>query len=195
MSKKHLFTRHSSLVTRHPILIDIDNTLWDFGTIFYIKIKSKGYNVPPPHTWDWHFAKGIIADDEFCKIIREVHEDQINYKPFDYAREFLENLKNAGYTIIINSHRDKDLYSITRNWLEKHNLIFDDLVLIEDKRQLFKDVKFIVDDSPAILEHAVNIGVPATGLLFSWNRHLSNKVKLCNTLKQCEEFILGEVSK
>jgi hypothetical protein len=195
MSKKPLLTRHSSHVARHLILVDIDNTLWDFGAIFYVKIKSKGYNVPPPHAWDWHFAKGIIPDDEFYKIVREVHEDQINYSPFDYAREFLKNLKDAGYTVVINSHRDKDLYSITRNWLEKHNLVFDDLILIEDKRKLFKDAKFVVDDSPAILDHAVNKGVPATGLLFSWNRHLSGKVNLYNTLKQCEEFILGEVNK
>lgn len=172
------------------ILVDIDNTLWDFGTAFYIKIKSKGYNVQPPHSWSWDFAKGIVPTDEFYKIIREVHQDQINYKPFNYAKEFLENLKNAGYTVIINSHRDKDLYSITRNWLEKHNLIFDDLVLIEDKRELFKNAKFVVDDSPTVLEYAVNQGIPATGLLFSWNKHLLDRVKLHNTLKQCEEFIL-----
>jgi hypothetical protein len=64
------------------------------------------------------------------------------------------------------------------------------LVLTEDKRKLFKDAKFVVDDSPAVLEHAVNQGINATGLIFSWNRHLLNKVRLHNTLKQCEEFIL-----
>lgn len=66
------------------------------------------------------------------------------------------------------------------------------MILTEDKRKLFNNVKFIVDDSPIILECAVNQGIPATGLLFSWNKHLLDKVNLHNTLKQCEEFILRE---
>ncbi|MBX0312875.1 MAG: hypothetical protein JHC31_14120 [Sulfurihydrogenibium sp.] len=173
------------------VFVDIDNTLWDFGTVFYTKLRLKGYNVPPPHRWDWHFAKGIVPDGEFYQVVREVHNDQINYSPFPYAREFLKNLKEAGYTVIINSHRDRELYRDTRNWLEKHGLIFDDLILTNDKRIHFKNAKFIVDDAPSILEYAVSREIPATGLLFSWNKHLLGKVKLYNTLKQCEEFILG----
>jgi hypothetical protein len=95
-----------------------------------------------------------------------------------------------GYTIVVESNRDQELYFSTYKWLEKHNLIFDDLILSDDKRKLFnKNTELVVDDSPIVLEYALTQGIPATGLLFNWNKHLLDKVKLHKTLKQCSKFI------
>jgi hypothetical protein len=172
------------------VFVDIDDTLWDFGTPFYIKLYTKGYNVLPPRLWEWHFAKGIVPIDEFYKITREVQEEQISYEPYAYAQEFLKNLKDMGYTIVVESNRSPKLYFSTYKWLEKHNLIFDDLILSDDKRKLFnKNTELIVDDSPIVLEYALKQGIPATGLLFNWNKHLIDKIKLHKTLKHCSKYI------
>jgi len=56
------------------VFVDIDDTLWDFGTPLYVKLYTKGYNVLPPRLWKWYFAKGIVLIDEFYKITREVQE-------------------------------------------------------------------------------------------------------------------------
>ena len=43
-----------------------------------ITISFSSVDVLPPKLWEWHFAKGIVPNDEFYKTVREVHEEQIN---------------------------------------------------------------------------------------------------------------------
>ncbi|OSS41633.1 hypothetical protein DESAMIL20_1186 [Desulfurella amilsii] len=172
------------------VFIDIGNTLWNFGAPLYVKLYSKGYNILPSRLWDCYFTKGFVPDDEFYNAINEVHEEQNNYKPYAYVKEFLKNLKDMGYTIIATSNKSHELYFSTYKWLEKNNIIFDDLILSDDKRKLFnKNTEFVVDDSPIVLEHALKLGIPATGLLFNWNKYLMDKITLHKTLKHCSQFI------
>jgi hypothetical protein len=96
----------------------------------------------------------------------------------------------VGYTIVVELNRDQELYFSTYKWLEKHNLIFDDLILSDDKRKLFnKNTELVVDDSPIVLEYALAQRIPTTGLLFNWNKHLLDKIKLHKTLKHCSKYI------
>jgi hypothetical protein len=53
----------------------------------------------------------------------------------------------------------------------------------------------VVDDSPHVLEKAVNKGVMATGLLFPWNRdYADNGFLLFNSLNKILEHILSRDS-
>jgi len=50
--------------------------------------------------------------------------------------------------------------------------------------------QFIVaDTSPIVLEYGLEQRIPATGLLFNWNKHLLDRIKLHKTLKHCSKFI------
>ena len=99
---------------------------------------------------------------------------------------------NGLYHITIASHRSSDYRKQTEIWLEKHGLVYDELHLSYRKTQLFTDsINVVVDDSPQILEEAVNKGLMAMGLLFPWNRdYADNGFLLFNNLNEILEHIL-----
>ena len=77
------------------IIVDIDNTLWDFATPLWKKIEHFG--VPRPSEWHWDFWKEYFSIEQFLDYIDEVHEEQdANTLPFPEAAEFLSGLKKSG---------------------------------------------------------------------------------------------------
>ncbi len=153
------------------ILVDIDNTLWDFATVLYEKLRQLNHAVPPPEDWHcWDFWKGYMDASEFYRVVNEIHSRQEEFGIYPDAPEFLRNLKEFGYHITIASHRSEDNMVPTLKWLNRHNLVFDDLHLSYDKTILFPRCLAVVDDSPHVLSKAVEKNLVATGLEFPWNR-------------------------
>jgi hypothetical protein len=71
--------------------------------------------------------------------------------------------------IIVASHREKGTLSATLSWLNANNLVLDEIHLSNDKTILFDDCQGVIDDSPLILEKAVQSGIIGTGLRMPWN--------------------------
>ena len=154
------------------IIIDIDDTLWDFISVFYKRMEKAYPDVVLPANWRdllfWlrHASPETLPDA--INIMRGIHmEDQ--FSPFPEARYFLTSLKDRGFRIIIASHRDKEAADATTRWLMQNNLIFDDLHLSKDKTVLFHDCWAVVDDSPIILGKAKKAGIIGVGLKTLWN--------------------------
>jgi hypothetical protein len=80
----------------------------------------------------------------------------------------------------------------TERWLDKHGLVHDELHLSFNKTSLFNELTaVVVDDSPDVLEKALENGALATGLLFPWNRAYSgNGFRLYSNLDEILEGIL-----
>jgi hypothetical protein len=116
-----------------------------------------------------------------------------NHLPYPEAKDFLINIKENGYHITIASHRSPDYRKQTEKWLGKHGLVYDELHLSFQKTQLFTEsTDVVVDDSPKVLEKAVENGVMALGLLFPWNReYADNGFMLFNNLNEILEHILN----
>ncbi|WP_028841990.1 5' nucleotidase, NT5C type [Thermodesulfovibrio yellowstonii] len=170
------------------ILVDIDNTLWDFASVFYKELRKLNPAVPPPDNWHcWDFWKEYLEARDFYRAVNEIHSRQEEFGIYPDAPEFLQGLKELGYNIIIASHRSSDNRIATVNWLDKHNLTFDDLHLSYDKTILFSHCIAVVDDSPHILSKAYEKGITATGLEFAWNR--GNGFVLHRNLFQVLEFL------
>ncbi len=151
------------------IIVDIDNTLWDFATPLWKKIEH--YGVPRPSEWHWDFWKDFFTFEQLLRYIDEVHEEQdANTLPFPDASDFLSGLKKGGCYITIASHRNPDNRGITEKWLTVHGLTFDDLYVGSDKTILFDDHHVIVDDSAELLDKAAAKGLITAGLRYSWNR-------------------------
>ena len=114
--------------------------------------------------------------------------------PYPEAKDFLINLKDNGYHITIASHRSPDYRKQTEKWLEKHGLVYDELHLSFHKTQLFTEsTAVVVDDSPKVLEKAVENGVLAMGLLFPWNReYADNGFMLFSNLNEILSHILDK---
>jgi hypothetical protein len=152
------------------IIVDIDNTLWDFATVLYQRMNATNPSVPPPQ--DWHvfdFFKAYISTRTFLRIIKTIHADQDQFLPFRDAQSFLASLRSLGFHIVIASHREKETRGVTVRWLTRNNLVFDELHLSNDKTVLFDDCVAVIDDSPFVLQKAADAGIIATGLKMAWN--------------------------
>ncbi|MCX8022699.1 MAG: hypothetical protein N2745_08010 [Syntrophorhabdaceae bacterium] len=169
-------------------LIDIDNTLWDFASMLYEKLKERNSFVLSPDMWtDWFFWRDFMSDEDFYAAIRGVHLEQDKYGVYPDARDFLRFLKGLNYHIIIASHRDRDTRGPTERWLDKHGLIYDELHLSYDKTVLFDKCSLIIDDSPFVLEKAKEKNIAAFGINHPWNR--GNGFILFDSLSEIKGFI------
>lgn len=160
------------------VAVDIDNTLWDFAAVLWVKLKDAIPDLPPPSVWhSWDFWKTYMAENEFYRAVKEIHttQDRVG-APYPEAKAFLTRLKATGHHVIVASHRDEEAREVTRRWFAIHSLPYDDLHLSWDKTVLFKEVGAVVDDSPPVLEAALRQGIKATGLECPWNKALTGLV-------------------
>jgi len=180
-------------------IIDIDNTLWHFCDALYEELRKINKDFPTPDSWThWDLWEGYCTEDDFYNAVNVVHLNQHsdNYLPYPEAKDFLLSLRENGYHITIASHRSPDYRIQTEKWLGKHGLVYDELHLSFHKTQLFTEsIGVVVDDSPLVLERAVEKGLMATGLLFPWNReYADNGFMLFDNLKKILSHILNELS-
>jgi hypothetical protein len=153
------------------IIVDIDNTLWDFASVLHERMKR--INPDVVSRLEWHlfdFWKSYVTPKEFYAVIKSIHMDQEQFLPYPDAREFLSSLKELDLHIIIASHREKGTRGVTTTWLNQNNLVFDELHLSNDKTVLFNNCWAVVDDSQFTLEKAAKVGIIVTGLKMPWNK-------------------------
>jgi hypothetical protein len=177
-------------------IIDIDNTLWQFCDAFYEELRKLNKNFPTPENWtNWDLWEGYCTEQDFYQAVNAIYlmQDSDEFKPYPEAKGFLSTLRQNGYHITIASHRSPEFMTQTQRWLKRHGLIYDEIHLSYHKTKLFNTkTSVVVDDSPQVLEKAVENGAMATGLLFPWNRGYSdNGFKLCGNLNEILEGILS----
>ena len=153
------------------IIVDIDNTLWDFASVFQEKLKEIAPDIPPMTEWEWDFYMDYISIEELYSIVNDIHIEQDLFKPFKSSKWFLESLINKGYEITIASHRQEISREATEMFLKKNNLPYTELHLSSNKAVLFDSSIAIVDDAPHLLDEAKKNGLICTGLLHPWNKH------------------------
>ena len=55
------------------IIVDIDNTLWDFASVFREMIKKVAPTVPPVDEWKWDFYMEYVSLEELYSICNAIH--------------------------------------------------------------------------------------------------------------------------
>ncbi|NWF52078.1 MAG: hypothetical protein HXY47_03245 [Nitrospirae bacterium] len=174
------------------IIVDIDNTLWDFAFVFYERLKKIAPAIPSTDLWDWDFYKNYISIDDLHSVIDGIHRDQDLFQPFPSAKWFLESLSDKGYSLIIASHRRDNFRKATEHFFLKHNLPYHELHLCHDKTILFDgSCCALVDDAPILLDKARQKGIICTGLRYPWNKHTEHP--LFNSLEDVLNFLLEEL--
>ena len=176
-------------------IIDIDNTLWHFCGASFEELRKINKDFPTPENWtDWNIWDGYCTEIEFYGAVNAIHlkQDSDNYQPYPEAKGFLSTLKQNGYHITIASHRSPEFMTQTERWLRKHGLFYNEIHLSFHKTSLINSkTTVVVDDSPSVLEQAVQHNVMATGLLFPWNNIYSNNgFRLCSNLDEILDGIL-----
>lgn len=175
------------------IIVDIDNTLWDFASVFYERLKKIAPTIPPMELWNWDFYKDHLNIEDLYNIIDGIHKEQDLFQPFPSARWFLESLNERGFSLIIASHRQDDYRGATERFLQKHNLLYHELHLCRDKTVLFDKSCALVDDAPVLLDKAKQRGIICTGLRYPWNKHTEHP--LFNSLKEVLNFLLERLDR
>jgi hypothetical protein len=194
MGLYYLFMKMGKYVLKRAI-VDIDNTLWHFCDAFYGQLRKLNKNFPTPDRWThWDLWEGYCSEDDFYGAVNVIHshQDSDDYLPYPEAKDFLINLKENDYHITIASHRSPDHRKQTEKWLKTHGLVYDELHLSFHKTSLFDEsIDVVVDDSPLVLEKAVEKRVLATGLLFPWNQAYSDTgVRLFTNLDEILCYVL-----
>ncbi len=173
------------------IIIDIDNTLWDFAPVLYERLNRIDPDFPEPSRWhSWYFWKGLISPERLYRVIRDVHMEQDAFQPYSGARFFLEQLRRNGFYLVIASHREKDTSPSTLRWLDKNHLPYDELHLSYDKTVLFEQCWGIIDDSPVTLDKARSAGIIRSGLKNPWNEREDHP--LYNSLDEVYDYVRME---
>ncbi len=153
------------------IVVDIDNTLWDFAPVLYEHLRKINPDTPRPVEWrQWDFWRPYVSSHQLYTVIRDIHMEQDSHPIYPDAPSFLASLRDLGLYIVIASHREKGTLEATTRWLLKHSLRFDEVHLSNDKSVLFSDSWAVIDDSPVTLRKAAESGVIRAGLRTPWNR-------------------------
>jgi len=152
------------------IIVDIDNTLWELAPVFFEYLKRYNPEIPVEDLKRGETKlKGYIPREDLYGVLKEIHMRQEQFEPYPEARDFLANLKDMGFFVIIASIRDEKARDATERWLKKYGLIYDELHLTIVKTGLFNDAGAIVDDSIGTLYKAAQAGIVRTGLRNVWN--------------------------
>jgi hypothetical protein len=170
------------------IIVDIDNTLWDFASVFEEKLKEEVPGIPPSDEWKWDFYKDYITEEKLYRIVNDIHSVQDIFDPFPSARGFLDTLSDGGFDIVIASHRHEGSRNVTERFLKNHGLQYSELHLSYNKAILFDSSNAIVDDSPNLLDEAKQKGLICSGLRYPWNKDTDHA--LFQSLEEVLDFLL-----
>ena len=137
------------------VIIDIDNTLSIANERFNLATKENGKT-----NWDFvHSPENLIKDKPNLPMV-----------------ELAKNYKKNGFEVIILTGRPESTRSITKEWLQKYNILYDKLYMrswVDNflKAPVFKkkiydteiknDVFCAYDDDQRIIDVWVELGITA----------------------------------
>ena len=100
--------------------------------------------------------------------------NQHKHDMFDDACRLSLLLKEAGYHVVVASHRDPDSYDATAHWLEKNDFYFDELHTTgSDKSYLMKfPTEIFIDDAPHTQEKVMAAGIESFSIKYPYNKHI-----------------------
>lgn len=156
--------------------IDVDNTITD--TLPVLKKYCKKYNeevvkrnIPmneegfaTTNLYDWTEEE---KKDCYLKYIDKAREE-VKIKP--KAKEIIEKLKEENNYIHIITARNRGMlnpYETTKEYLEKNEIVYDELAIQKDKKQYCIDnnIDVLIDDEPQNIREVSKI-IPV--IVFEW---------------------------
>lgn len=167
------------MLDNKPIaIVDVDNILHPFHDHLYKLLKEVSADIPDWRLWNtWDFYRNYITKKSFYRICDSLHAAQESLPPYNESKYLLNYLYDR-YYVIIASHRQETNKIYLINWLDKYKLRFDDIYCGSDKTRLFNnDVSLVIDDSPIVLQAAIDLELDWCGLLYPWNEDINKRYK------------------
>lgn len=177
--------------------IDIDNVISNFNEELlkaYIEhdkeLRNTGIiNKNAPYIRDGMFDWTDEEEKNFYK--ENIERIAINLKAIEGASKYIKKLKQDGHTIYIISGRDNgeysDPYKMTKNWLEKYDIVYDKLFLVDAYNSHSKteiclehNVDVMIDDSKRMCKDIKDNGIRALLMDTPYNRDTNEFERVCS---------------
>ena len=182
------------------VLTDQHKFIIDFGTE-YFKTRNIDYKI---HKDIYESEKTFeVTKEQWANFLKEHvfnYSKNITIRPF--AAEAINKLKNKDNEIIIITARyyttyenenKKIMQNIVKEWLDKNNVIYDEIIFSEDKLGVCKKlgINLMIEDKP---ENILSISkeIPVICYDHPYNQKLSNtNIIRCHDWYEIFEKILG----
>jgi len=182
------------------IWVDIDGVLGDYAKTF-INFVNKNYKT----NYDWKDVKSLDFQTELWLDYETYRNIKHEYRQrgyewwklmvYDGASEFLKELRNKGYKIVILTSRPvkeySKIYFETMQWLRDNDLVFDHVIFDEKKNERLwveygNKVVWFVEDN---LKFAKDISKVYKNLkIFLLDRSYNKIDKLPSNVKRSEDY-------
>ena len=176
--------------------IDIDNVISNFDEVlkkeFLIHDKElRNTGIINPEAY---ITKGMFdwTDDEIWTFYLEnIGRITPSLDVIEGASKYIKKLKQDGHTIYIISGRDNgeytDSYNMTKNWLEKYDITYDKLFLVDAYNShskteicLENNVDIMIDDSKRMCTDIKKHGIRAFIMDTPYNRDTNEFKRVCS---------------
>jgi uncharacterized HAD superfamily protein len=188
--------------------IDIDGVLADYPRSFVEFVnKQLGTSYDYKKVTSYHVVESLGLPPEECLYLKHLYREtgQKKFIPIiEGAKQFLDELKTMGYTIVLLTSRPYDkykrIYGDTQYWLSEGKLVYDAILWDEQKgerliKEFGKDkVQFFVDDVINFANDISDMGIKCFLLTKPYNENdeLKEKVIRVNDFKDILEVIKNE---
>ena len=177
--------------------IDIDNVISNFNEELlkaYIEHDKELRNTGIINKNAEYIRNGMFdwTDEEEKTFYKEnIERIAINLKAIEGASKYIKKLKQDGHTIYIISGRDNgeytDPYNMTKNWLEKYDIVYDKLFLVDaynyhSKTEicLENNVDIMIDDSKRMCTDIKKHGIKAFIMDTPYNKDTNEFKRVCS---------------
>lgn len=177
--------------------IDIDNVISNFNEELlkaYIEHDKELRNTGIINKNAEYIRNGMFdwTDEEEKTFYKEnIERIAINLKAIEGASKYIKKLKQDGHTIYIISGRDNgeysDPYKMTKNWLEKYDIVYDKLFLVDAYNSHSKteiclehNVDVMIDDSKRMCKDIKDNGIRALLMDTPYNRDTNEFERVCS---------------
>lgn len=137
-------------VYRGTIVVDVDGVLADFEARFCEAFGTDNRHLYSLEARYPKVDKGLIG--EF--VLNS--DNYVDLAPIFGGMLFTRQAYARGWYILLVTSRDRSLRRVTRQWLEKYNVAYHELVFAKNKKEVITDydyinpsrkVKIVIDDS------------------------------------------------
>jgi len=157
------------------IAIDIDSTLHNYWDVLSAAAKKRfGIDLPYEEQHTWGITR--LKEHQLRLCLAETHCERaiLAGRPYPHAVETVNAWHADGHFIHVTSHRTNEAQQATDQWLHQIGLRFDDLRCDRDKvaRCQELEIDVLIDNSPLVLEAAIEAGIQVATIVHPWNRDL-----------------------
>ena len=177
--------------------IDIDNVISNFNEVLlseYLihdkELREKGIiNKNAEYIRKGMFDWSEIEEENFYKENIERIARKLDL--IEGAKEYINKLHEDGNTIYIITGRDNgeylEPYTMTKKWLDSHNIYYDNLILTnaynkheKSEKCIENNIDVIIDDSVSICRDCINNGITTLLMDTPYNKYEKSIPKVYN---------------